>query len=154
MTLYFAYGSNMSRAPMRARCAGAQEIGVGRLQDHRFIIMQNGYASVLRAPGAVVHGLVWRITPRDLAALNAYESVDSGLYRRATLPVAIGDKTARALVYLGGEEREGRPRPGHVELVVDAARECGLPDDYVASLERWSPGGFRGARAVETGEIA
>jgi gamma-glutamylcyclotransferase (GGCT)/AIG2-like uncharacterized protein YtfP len=154
MTLHFAYGSNMSRAGMKTRCPGARAIGTGALRGFRFIIMTNGYASVARASDATVHGVLWRVTPRDLAALNAYESVDSGLYRRVMLPVAAGTGTVSALVYLGCEEQEGGPRPGYMNVVVEAAREWELPAAYISGLERWSPGGWQGSRATETGETA
>lgn len=154
MTLHFAYGSNMSRTGMNTRCPGARAIGIGALQGFRFFIMTNGYASVVRAPDAVVHGVVWRITPRDLAALNAYENVDSGLYRRAGLPVATGAGKVRALVYLGCETGEGRPRPGYMNMVVDAAREWRLPADYVCGLERWTSGYWQGSRRAQAGGVA
>lgn len=154
MTVYFAYGSNMSRAGMKARCPGARAIGTGVLRSFRFIIMTNGYASVMRATDAIVHGVVWRITPRDLAALNAYENLDSGLYRRAMLPVATAAGTVSALVYLGCEEKEGRPRPGYMSLVIEAAREWQFPAEYIANLERCSPGAWQGSRAAEAGDIA
>ena len=95
MTLYFAYGSNMSRALMRPRCPTAREIGVAALAGYRFIVTTDGYASIVRAPGGTVHGLVWRLMPRDLAVLNAYESLETGLYHTATLPVRVGARRAR-----------------------------------------------------------
>lgn len=140
--LHFAYGSNMSREPMRQRCPCAVNIGAAILRRHRFVIMANGYASVVAAPSQEVHGVVWRITPRDLAALDAYENVAAGLYRRAMLPVIHHGRSISALVYLGAEAREGPARKGYMELVVDAARENGLPEPYVASLERIAPGRF------------
>jgi cation transport regulator ChaC len=88
------------------------------------------------ARGALVHGLLWRLTPRDLAALNAYENVESGLYRAATLPVQAGGRVVRALVYVGRSDVPGRPRLGYMQLVAAAARDAGLPADYVANLER------------------
>src|SRR6266700_5325669 len=101
MTLYFAYGSNMSRALMRPRCPSAREIGVAVLAGYRFIITADGYASVVPTPGGIVHGLLWRLTPRDRSALNAYECLDAGLYRGVTLPVRLGGERAAALVYVG-----------------------------------------------------
>lgn len=154
MTVSFAYGSNMCRAPMAARCPGARTLGIGRLSGFRFIIMKNGYASIVRAPGATVYGVVWRLTPRDLAALNVYENIDSGLYRRENLPVAIGERTVSALVYLGREDRIGEPRPGYMNSVINAALDWNLPAAYVEELNRWTNGGWRGARPVETGEIS
>ncbi|HXW23776.1 MAG TPA: gamma-glutamylcyclotransferase family protein, partial [Xanthobacteraceae bacterium] len=88
MTLHFAYGSNMSRALMQRRCPGARALGPARLDGWRFTIMREGYASIVPAAGAAVHGVAWRLSPRDLAALNAYESLDRGLYLRRVLPVA------------------------------------------------------------------
>lgn len=140
--LHFAYGSNMSREPMRQRCPDAVNVGTAILRRHRFVIMANGYASVVAAPSQDVHGVIWRITPRDLAALDAYENVAGGLYRRAMLPVVQNGRSVSALVYLGAELREGAPRRGYMELVVQAARENGLPEPYVATLERLAPGRF------------
>jgi gamma-glutamylcyclotransferase (GGCT)/AIG2-like uncharacterized protein YtfP len=154
MTLYFAYGSNMSRALMRPRCPSAREIGVASLAGYRFIVTTDGYASIVRSPGGIVHGLVWRLAPRDLAALHAYESLDRGLYRTATLPVRIGARQAAALVYVARSRTPGLPRPGYLETVLAAARDLDFPAAYVDTLARWMPSGLRATRAPETGEVA
>jgi gamma-glutamylcyclotransferase (GGCT)/AIG2-like uncharacterized protein YtfP len=152
MTLHFAYGSNMSRALMQRRCPGARALGPARLDGWRFVVMRAGYASVAPAPGAAVHGVVWRLSPRDLAALNAYENLDRGLYVRRVLPVRIGTRRRPALVYVAPGRARGRPQPGYQELVIAAAREWNLPAGYVATLARWMPG-YRGALGVATGEM-
>ena len=121
--LHFAYGSNMSRRLMRARCPGAQALGTAVLAGHRFIITGDGYASVVRQPGAVVHGLLWRLAARDLAALNLYESVDSGLYQAVTLPVRTGGRRRPARVYVERARHAGKPKPGYHDVVLAAARE-------------------------------
>jgi hypothetical protein len=153
MTLHFAYGSNMSRALMRRRCPGARPLGPARLDGWRFMIMREGYASVVPEPGAAVHGVVWRLTPRDLAALNAYESLDRGLYVRRVLPVAVVGCRRPALVYVAPGRALGRPRPGYQELVVAAAREWSLPEAYVHSLTRLICSGLHGTLTVAPGEI-
>jgi len=152
MTLHFAYGSNMSRSLMRRRCPGARALGPARLDGWRFVITRDGYASLVHDPGARVHGVLWRLTPRDLAALNAYESLDRRLYVRRVLPVLIGARRRAALVYVGPGRAPGRPQPGYQELVVAAAREWELPETYVATLERFIPG-FCGRLGVATGEM-
>ena len=154
MTLYFAYGSNMSRAPMRARCRSAREVGTATLAGHRLIITSDGYASVVPEPGGIVHGLLWRLTPRDIAALNAYESLDTGLYRVVTLPVRSGARLIPALVYVARSRTPGLPRPGYLEAVVAAARELDFPGDYVEALARWPPSALRARRAPDAGEVA
>lgn len=154
MPLHFAYGSNMSRAAMRGRCPDARPIGLARLAGWRFIINLDGYASVLQQPGSIVHGVLWQVSMRDLAALNAYEGIDRGLYRACDLPVMASGLRKRALVYLAGRRGAGRPRPGYLEGVVTAAREWQLPEAYVAALQGWSQGGWQGARAAEPREVA
>jgi gamma-glutamylcyclotransferase (GGCT)/AIG2-like uncharacterized protein YtfP len=153
MTLHFAYGSNMSRALMGARCPGAEAVGIAVLSGWRFIINPEGFGSIAPRPGGRVHGVLWRLSARDLAAINAYESVDSGLYLRRRLPVRCGDAQAIALVYIARRQGEGTPRPGYIPLVVEAAREWQLPEIYIRSLARWAPSRWRGVRAKDTGEV-
>ena len=149
VTLHFAYGSNMSRTLMRRRCPGARGLGPARLDGWRFVITRDGYASLLRDPGECVYGVLWRLTPRDLAALNAYEQ---RAYLRRILPVRHGAARRSALVYLAPERGGGKARPGYQELVVASAREWQLPEGYVAGLARWIPG-FRGTLGIATGEM-
>jgi len=151
VTLYFAYGANMERGAMRRRCPGAVALGPALLRGWRYVIV-DGYGSVAPASGSCVFGVLWRLTPRDLAALNAFESLDSGLYRRVTLSVELGQRRVRALVYIGRRRGSRRPRPGYQERLVAAAQEWRLPKRYVAELRRLAPG-YRGARPAETGEI-
>src|SRR5262245_27017457 len=153
MTLHFAYGSNMSRGLMRARCRDAQALGLATLTGWRFVVTPEGVGSIAPRSGALVHGVLWRLTPRDLAAVNAYESLDSGLYLRRRLTVRHGDGRQAALVYIARQRGEGTPRPGYISLVVEAAREWELPESYIRSLQRWSPSGWSGARARESGEF-
>jgi gamma-glutamylcyclotransferase (GGCT)/AIG2-like uncharacterized protein YtfP len=145
MALHFAYGSNMSREPMRGRCPGAQPLGPSRLEGWRFVVTQDRYASVVPVPGSVVHGILWRLTPRDLAALDAYEDLDSGLYRARTLAVRQGAGLRRARVYVGRSATAGRPLPGYQEDIVAAARDWDFPPEYIAELAGWLPSVERGA---------
>ena len=71
-----------------------------RLENWRFLISTSGYASIVPGTGAAVHGVLWLLTPRDLAALNAYESLESGLYRRRILPVRRVGRLEPALVQM------------------------------------------------------
>jgi len=152
MPLHFSYGANMDRAGMAKRCPGAVALGPAVLDNYRFAITADGYASVVPAPGERVHGVLWRLTPRDLQALNIFESLDSGLYRHVTLPVRIGGRRMQAGVYRG-RRHEGKPRPGYLEQIIAAAREWNLPQDHIARLQRWAVSGWRGKHPAETGGI-
>jgi gamma-glutamylcyclotransferase (GGCT)/AIG2-like uncharacterized protein YtfP len=151
--LHFAYGSNMSRVLMGSRCPAAQAVGLATLAGWRFVINREGFGTLAPHAGGRVHGVVWRLSARDLAAINAYESVDTGLYLRRSLPVRCGAKQVTALVYLTSRQGEGTPRPGYIHLVMQAAREWNLPEPYIASLRRWSPSAWHGMRARDTGEV-
>jgi cation transport regulator ChaC len=153
LTLHFAYGSNMSRPLMQARCRDAQALGIASLAGWRFVINPDGFGSIALQSGGRVHGVLWRLTTRDLAAINAYEGIDAGLYLRRMLPVRHGSRQTRALVYIARRGGEGTPRPGYVATVVEAARYWRLPEAHVRSLLRWSPSGWCGVRARDTGEV-
>jgi gamma-glutamylcyclotransferase (GGCT)/AIG2-like uncharacterized protein YtfP len=152
MTLYFAYGANMEQDGMRKRCPSAVALGAATLIGFRYVIAR-GFGIVAPQPGARVHGVLWKLTPRDYAALNAFESLDSGLYRRAQITVEGPDGPCRAMIYRARRGGRRRATPGYQERVVAAATDWRLPARYVEELRRHVPG-YRGSRAAETGEIA
>ena len=153
MTFYFAYGSNMQRQAMKRRCPGARAIGPAVLSGYRFFVGIDGWGSVAPSAGDTVHGVLWRLTPRDIAALHAYELLHQGLYDVRYLPVRNGARLLRAMIYLLRRRAIGQPRPGYVEMIAAAARGWKLPEPYIRSVERWSASRWIGARPVEEGDL-
>jgi AIG2-like family len=151
--LHFAYGANMNCAVMRRHAPEARAAGLAELADHRFLITADGYASVVPARAQVVHGVLWRLTPRDRVTLDAWENVDGGLYRAEMLAIRSAGRRVPALVYVARPGGEGRPRSGYIELVIAAARELDFPADYLSSLERWLPARPLGAGNRKIGEF-
>jgi gamma-glutamylcyclotransferase (GGCT)/AIG2-like uncharacterized protein YtfP len=140
MPLYFAYGSNMDVEAMRARCPRSTPLGAARLARHRFFIMQGGYASVMRDPRLEVHGVLWDLALADVRALDAYEDVRGGLYRKVMQPVLRGQgASSRALVYVGASTQPGAPLPGYMECVLAAARQWAFPENYLRELSAFAP---------------
>ncbi len=139
MMLYFAYGSNMDRAVMRKHAPTAEVVGVGSLANRRFAITTDGYATLQPARASTVHGVLWRITPRDRVILDLWENMGTGLYRIETLRVRQSDRSSRALVYLARPRPLGWPNAGYLELIIAAARQWELPARYLASLQSWLP---------------
>lgn len=152
MTLYFAYGANMDAPAMRRRCPGARMVGTGVLEGHHFFVGLEGWGSVRSAPGECVHGVLWRLTPRDLAVLHAYELLHKGVYRVRRLPVLCGSRRVLALIYVLRRQANGRARPGYVEACAGAARARRLPERYVRSMERLKSSRWTGARWI-AGEV-
>ncbi len=142
MPLYFAYGSNMDRNAMLQRCPASKPVGIGRLMRHRFIVFDEGYASVTRDPQRAVWGMVWDLALADVPALDRYESLSTGLYTKTIQPVVTAKGPRRAMVYVGRGTKPGLPKPGYMEGVVEAAVKAGLPQDYVHGLGRWLPKGM------------
>jgi cation transport regulator ChaC len=152
--LHFAYGSNMHRAVMRKHAPGAVALGIARLDGYQFIITADGYASIAPHRRGCVHGLLWRLTARDRVTLDRWENAAAGHYRAAMLPVSAAGNRRRALVYVARARPRGIARPGYMEIVVQAARECELPAHYVASLQRWLPKQLLAAGHRNLGEFA
>jgi gamma-glutamylcyclotransferase (GGCT)/AIG2-like uncharacterized protein YtfP len=138
MPLYFAYGANMDAAAMALRCPISRLVGGGHLPGHRFIIMREGYASVVRAPRSTVWGVLWDLASADLPALDRYEGVAGGLYTKAFIAVRAQEGVKRALIYRGCTAVVGRPRPGYLEAVLAAAHAAQLPPTYIRELGSWA----------------
>jgi gamma-glutamylcyclotransferase (GGCT)/AIG2-like uncharacterized protein YtfP len=135
LRLYFAYGANMVPEDMARRCPRARLVGTAVLADHRFAIIRDGHGTVLKAKGARVHGAAWRIGRADEAALDRFEEVARGLYRRTRTVVACRGRQVSALVYVAAATAPGRPRAAYIESIIAAARGFAFPADYIAALE-------------------
>jgi len=144
----------MHRPAMRRRCPGARAVGPATLNDHRFFVGLDGWGSVTPSKGDIVHGVLWKLTPRDIAALHAYELLHQGLYNVRYLAVWRGESRVRAMIYILRRRAAGKPRPGYVEMITAAARSWKLPEAYIRSLERWSASRWTGARNVDPGDMA
>ena len=153
MILHFAYGSNMSRSVMRRHASQARPVGVAALAGHRFVITADGYASVEPKRANTVYGVLWRLTPRDRATLDAWENTAGGLYRAKCLRVQLADRRCTALTYVAPSRRSGLARTGYVEFVIAAALEWHLPRAYIRSLRRWLPRRRGSAGPRELGEF-
>ena len=137
MPFYFAYGSNMDADAMRARCPKSRALGRARLARHRFALMADGHATVVRDPNSETHGVLYDLALSDIPALDRYEEVSRGLYQKANQPVLRADGSpARALVYIGAAAAASGPpkKPAYMEGVIAAARQAELPAAYVDFL--------------------
>ncbi len=133
MPFYFAYGANMSRAAMAARCPASRPLGVAKLPGWRLAIMREGWLTVTPAPDISTQGVLWELAEADMPTLDAFEDVGAGLYLKQTLAVMAERKTA-ALVYVGANAGPGVARAEYLAAVRVAARGWGLIDDAFDGL--------------------
>lgn len=133
MRRYLAYGSNMIVGQMRRRCPAARQVETLCVPGWRFVINRRGVATILPDPEARICGLLWQVSPACETALDRYEGIAGGWYRRAEM--LAGD--ASALVYLATDTAPGAPRAGYLEGILRAAAALGFDDAYCAELASW-----------------
>ncbi len=134
MKNYFAYGSNLLCSQMEERCPGHIFEGVAMLKGYRFLIGGRGYATITEDSASKVLGALYHISEADEAALDTYEGVAAGCYRKVTVAVVAGDSVVHALTYIDDGIVPSRPRAGYLEKITIGAGERGLPPDYIAFL--------------------
>jgi len=152
--LTFAYGSNMNPRQMADRCPSARFVCVADLADHsldftRKSVRRNcGVADAVASPGGKVCGVVYEVSEGDLFELDASEGFRAERYtnsywRRECIVVEVPaegvSRTRHLQVWAYFAERQpDPPLPSHQhkELIVSGAKAWGLPQDYIAELER------------------
>jgi gamma-glutamylcyclotransferase (GGCT)/AIG2-like uncharacterized protein YtfP len=141
--LYFAYGSNLSSARLRARLEDVRPAGPARLGDHRLALNKRGHdgsakANIVPHPGETVWGALYELAHGHLDDLDRFE----GGYERATVAVErregglVEAVTYRSTLLV----EDWLPFDWYHAHLVEGAREHGLPAEWVARLEAL-PGG-------------
>lgn len=135
--LYFAYGSNLKLARMRARVASARALATARLDGFRLALDKrgsdgSGKANLARQPGTSVWGVVYRLDPEHWPVLDAHEPG----YRRVPVGVWTEGGELEAETYLARIHTDDPVAwDWYKRLIVEGAREHGLPADWLATLE-------------------
>lgn len=140
--LYFAYGSNMSSARLRARIEGATSLGRARIADHRLVCNKagkdgSGKANLVRAPAQEAWGVVFRIARADWPLLDRCEWG----YRRVVRSVTSeSDDALEVQLYLARPPLGEPPPPfeWYRAHMLDGALEHHLPESYVAAIRTWA----------------
>jgi len=137
---YFAYGSNLSRAQMRARAGQILEEINGELKNYelRFNKKSRGgsaTANIQPTPGKSVHGVLYRIPESSYRNLDRFEGVPEH-YRRIEVRVtAIDGREIPAQAFIASKVEKGlRPVAHYLQTILDGAAEHGLPADYIAGI--------------------
>ena len=139
---YFAYGSNMCAGIFveRRRMQPSSAMW-GWLEDYRLSFDlpvgpgERGVANIVCEVGARTCGVLYRITAEEAERLDRTEGVPGGLYRRVPVTISTRGGPIDAFTYQSPYATAGRkPSPRYIGLLLDGAREHGLPEEYVALL--------------------
>lgn len=140
--LYFAYGSNLLTARLRARTPSARPVGVGVLRQHELrwhkaAADQSGKCDVIHVgvPTSRVQGVVYELAMAEKPLLDAAESLGVG-YDQKQVSVEVGQERLDAWLYFALQIDPGVvPYDWYKALVVSGAREHGLAPQYIRMLE-------------------
>jgi gamma-glutamylcyclotransferase (GGCT)/AIG2-like uncharacterized protein YtfP len=140
VAIYAAYGSNMNPAQMAARCPHSPQRGTGWLEGWRLtfggedLSWEGALGTVVEAEGERVFVVLYDITEADESALDSWDGVTLGYYRKLKVRVAALDGDVVAWLYVVNAYEGGLPSALYLAAMADAAEVAGAPDDYVADL--------------------
>lgn len=149
MLWYFAYGSNMNPARLVERRVTVKTRVCGRLDGWRLAFNKkrttvpvSGAGNIVPASGEAVFGTLNEIDQAGLVALDVFEGVATGQYRRDLVSVIRTDtgETVEAVAYVAlnvGDE-DLRPLREYLDHLL-AGRDL-LPLDYWERLSRHPTG--------------
>ena len=144
--LYFAYGSNMQTEEIhrQEKCPGAVFTGTGYLINRKLVFNKKSTkwgraANIESSYGDTVYGVVYDLTVDEES--SKLDNSEGGCHR---IDVKVRMLPDRRLVdgftYEADQDMitsEGAVKQEYIDLLVDGAKEHGLPDEYVVCLKRY-----------------
>jgi hypothetical protein len=140
MALYAAYGSNLDPERMAKRAPHSPLYGTGWLVGWRLtfggedVSWEGALGTIVEDPASQVYVALYDLTPADERALDEWEGVAIGLFRKIRVRVATLDGDVTPWVYVLDAYEGGLPSARYVGLLAEAAEAGGAPDDYVREL--------------------
>jgi len=127
--LYFAYGSNLNVEQMAQRCPNAEPLGAAYLPSLRLVFrgfadIEEGEAEDLLPVG------IWSITEECEKALDAYEGVSSGHYRKIW--------SHGMLTYTMNRSGYLPPSPYYFGVIKEGYQDFGLDLNHLEEALGWS----------------
>ena len=140
--LYFAYGSNLSVARLRARTPSARVLHRAALPGHALRFHKAGRDGSAKCdafhtghPAHCVQGVVFEIARAEKPVLDRHEGLGNGYEEKWVTLQAAGAGPLRALLYYATHiDPHLRPYHWYKAHVLYGAREHGLPPEYVAAV--------------------
>lgn len=140
--LYFDYGSNMLTSRLRNRVPSASKINNAILPDyslfyHKRSIDGSGKCNIKQTNGSLVHGIIFKIDENEKPDLDRAEGLGSG-YEETQIEVYVEDDPVKVFTYVASESHMDsslHPYDWYKILVLEGAREHGLPEKYINAIE-------------------
>lgn len=149
MSLYAAYAGNLDARLMTRRAPHSPLRGTGWLTGWRLTFggehmgWEGALATIVEAPvveegtpRSEVFVALYDIAPMDEDALDRWEGVGLGIYRRTRVRVHTLDGDVAAWAYVLNGYEGGLPSARYLGEIADAAEAAGAPHDYVMELRK------------------
>lgn len=113
-TPLFVYGTLKRGQRAAAQLAGQRCLGPAQTAAGFALYQLDGYPGLIEEPGSdtAVTGELWLVDAACLLALDAYEGVSEGLYRRQSIAIITEGLPRRAETYVYARSLAGRLRIG------------------------------------------
>ncbi|KAJ4360492.1 uncharacterized protein N0V89_001057 [Didymosphaeria variabile] len=162
-TIYFGFGSNLWLHQMATRCPTSTYLGVARLNNHKWIINDRGYANLVEVGpkstltpdySRVVYGLVYSLLPSDESRLDKNEGVPHAYVKelfpcdfwaskdgkKVDVTASPTESGKKMLVYIDRKRRtESTPKEEYVYRMnrgIEDVVKMGAPEAYVEEVLR------------------
>jgi gamma-glutamylcyclotransferase (GGCT)/AIG2-like uncharacterized protein YtfP len=138
--MYAAYGPNMDPTMMSERCPHSPLRGTGWLRGWRLTFGGEEYgwdgslATLVEDPLEQVFVALYDVTEDDVAELDSWESVATGLYLKTKVRVSTLFGEELAWTYLLDAYEGGLPSASYLGILASAAEAADAPTDYVTAL--------------------
>ena len=126
---YFAYGTNLSMARLTSRCPSAIKYATGILKNHKLIFNSRGVASIIASDESEVYGLIYDIPDSQITSLDNYEGVPKQRFLIET-----DNEEVDCLIYVATDNKPGKPRDEHFDIIMHAMDELSFPKLYKESI--------------------
>lgn len=141
---YFAFGSNMNERVFRdRRHMKWLDARVGRLCGYRLVFSIGGGmkpgvsapANIVETPGETVYGALYLLPLHKFVRLDNSEGKQYD-YLWTEAEDLTGNRLPVVTYKVPGAAGEGQPGRAYLNLIREAARQRGLPAEYIAFLDR------------------
>lgn len=136
---YFAYGSNMSIARLRARTPSAVSLGRHHLGEHDLRFHKSGadrsakcdaFHTGIRSDRVI--GVLFEIDSREKVMLDRAEGLGNGYEEKSVVVVSAEGTPVQAFTYVATHIDDSlAPFSWYVHHVLTGALEALLPEDYI-----------------------
>lgn len=140
VALYAAYGMNLDPHRMAERAPASPAQGIGWVRGWRLtfagedLIGFGAMCTMVEDAVSSVFTMLYDVTRLDEMALDIWEDVELGMWRKIRVRVDTMDGEVLAWAYVLDAYEGGLPTAEYLETLACAAEAAGAPTDYVSAI--------------------